>query len=566
MPPSMTPDPELRPIVSKIRVDDMNVHSIISNKLIVLNIDHEVDSDEARILALGYKQEFRREFSALSVFAVSFSVLGLLPSIAATFDYQQLVIGTSPIPWLIAVFGITALAYSMAEIASVYPTSSGTPYAVAQLSPKKWAPFLTWITCFSNWMVQITAAPSVNYSGACLILAMASYNNGFVASTGQVYGVATAIMIIHAVISSFPTKYLSHFNNMGTAINIVFLVIVFVMIFACNDRLNMYDGTIPKFNSNSVAWGLDNQTDFPTGVAMLISFLGVIWAMSGYDAPFHLSEECSNAAVAAPRAICLTATLGGAIGFVFMLAIAYTIVSLEEVAADPLELGQPFVAYLAQIMSKKFVMVCSSLTIISSWFMGCSCMLAASRVTFSYSRDGLFPYSKYWKLVNKTTQTPVNAVIINAIIGQLFLLLMFAGDVAIGAIFSVGGIAAMISFIMPVVLRLTYARKTFQQGPWNTGRMSVPIAILACAFVFTMIPFLCFPTSLGKNLDAEGMNWTVVVFFGPMLLFIIWFVVDAHKWYIGPRPNIEEYIATEDYETPEISRIKELLSPKGYED
>lgn len=558
----MSTDSELGPIVSKIRVDDMNVHSIISNKLIVLNIDHEVDSDEARILALGYKQEFRREFSALSVFAVSFSVLGLLPSVAATFNYQQLVIGTSPIPWLIAVLGVTALAYSMAEIASVYPTSSGTPYAVAQLSPKKWAPFLTWITCFSNWMVQITAAPSVNYSGANLILAMATYSTGFTPTTGQVYGVATAIMIVHAVISSLPTKYLSQFNNMGTAINMIFLIVVFVMIFACNDRLTMYNGTIPKFNSNSDAWKLDNQTDFPTGVAMLISFLGVIWAMSGYDAPFHLSEECSNAAVAAPRAICLTATLGGAIGFIFMLAIAYTIVSIEDVAKDPLQLGQPFVAFLAQIMDKKFVMVCSSLTIVSSWFMGCSCMLAASRVTFSYSRDGLFPYSKYWKIVNKRTQTPINAVIINMVVGQLFLLLMFAGETAIGAIFSVGGIAAVIAFIMPVVLRLTYARKTFQQGPWNTGFMSVPIAIAACVFVFTMIPFLCFPTVSGSDLTPKSMNWTVVVFFGPMLLFIIWFVVDAHKWYVGPRPNIEEYISKEDYENPQYSKIKELLTPK----
>lgn len=559
----MSTDSELGPVVSKIRVDDMHVHSVISNKLIVLNIDHEVDSDEARILALGYKQEFRREFNALSVFAVSFSVLGLLPSVAATFDYQQLVIGTSPIPWLIAVFGVTALAYSMAEIASVYPTSSGTPYAVAQLSPKKWSPFLTWITCFANWMVQITAAPSVNYSGANLMLSLASYNNpDFVATTGQIYGVATAIMLMHAVISSLPTRYLSQFNNLGTAINMVFLVIVFVMIFACNDRLSMYDGTIPKFNTNSQAWLLDNQTDFPTGVAMLISFLGVIWAMSGYDAPFHLSEECSNATVAAPRAICLTATVGGGIGFIFMMAIAYTIVSIKEVAEDPLQLGQPFVAYLAQIMDKKYVMVCTALTIVSSWFMGCSCMLAASRVTFSYSRDGLFPLSKYWKIVNKTTQTPINAVFVNMLLGQLFLLLMFAGDTAIGAIFSVGGIAAMIAFIMPVVLRLTYARKTFEQGPWNTGFMSVPIAILACAFVFTMIPFLCFPTSLGSDLTPTTMNWTVVVFFGPMLLFIIWFAVDAHKWYIGPRPNIDEYIAAESYENPDMTRMKELLTPK----
>ena len=60
--------------------------------------------------------------------------------------------------------------------------------------------------------------------------------------------------------------------------------------------------------------GLDNQAEWPTGLSFLISFMGVIWAMSGYDSPFHLAEECSNAAVAAPRAIVLTSTVGGLIG------------------------------------------------------------------------------------------------------------------------------------------------------------------------------------------------------------------------------------------------------------
>ncbi|PVH18775.1 hypothetical protein CXQ85_001064 [Candidozyma haemuli] len=525
-------DPEVHPVTSQIRVDDLRIQSVISNQDIVLNIDHAVESDEAMILALGYKQEFQREFTGLSVFAVSFSVLGLLPSVAATFEYQQMVVGCSPVPWILAIMGVTAVAYSMAEVASAFPTSAGTPYAVSQLSPKKWAPFLTWITCFSNWMCQITAAPSCNYSGASMMLALASYGSEYVPERWHVYLLTTAINV-----------YICQY---------AFLAIVFIIIFAANDRLGMYDGEVSKFNSNSMAWGFDNQTDFPTGVAVLVSFMGVIWAMSGYDSPFHLAEECSNAAVAAPRAICLTSTIGGAIGFLFMLAIAYTVVSVDEISADPMSLGQPFVTYLTQFLSRPCVVACTALTIISSFFMGCSCMLAASRVTFSYSRDGLFPLSRYWKIVHPKTQTPINAVWINMFLGQLFLLLLFGGETAIGAIFSVGGISSIISFIMPTIFKLTYSRNTFRPGPWNLGRMSLPIGLVAIAFVITMIPFLCFPTSAGSNLNPEDMNWTVLVFFGPMLGFIIWFVVDAHKWYIGPRPNIDEYINHSDSENVEV--------------
>lgn len=43
--------------------------------------------DEAALAVLGYRQEFKREFSAWSTFAVSFAVMGLLPSIASTMWY-----------------------------------------------------------------------------------------------------------------------------------------------------------------------------------------------------------------------------------------------------------------------------------------------------------------------------------------------------------------------------------------------------------------------------------------------------------------------------------------------
>lgn len=51
--------------------------------------DHlaEMSEDEAALAALGYKQEFKREFSAWTTFAVSFAVMGLLPSIGTTMSY-----------------------------------------------------------------------------------------------------------------------------------------------------------------------------------------------------------------------------------------------------------------------------------------------------------------------------------------------------------------------------------------------------------------------------------------------------------------------------------------------
>lgn len=48
-----------------------------------------MDADETVLNALGYKQEFKREFSLWTTFCVSFAVLGLLPSFASTLYYGK---------------------------------------------------------------------------------------------------------------------------------------------------------------------------------------------------------------------------------------------------------------------------------------------------------------------------------------------------------------------------------------------------------------------------------------------------------------------------------------------
>ncbi len=51
--------------------------------------DREFTADEEVLAALGYKPEFKREFSLWTSFCVSFAVLGLLPSFAATMYYVR---------------------------------------------------------------------------------------------------------------------------------------------------------------------------------------------------------------------------------------------------------------------------------------------------------------------------------------------------------------------------------------------------------------------------------------------------------------------------------------------
>lgn len=275
-----------------------------------------------------------------------------------------------------------------------------------------------------------------------MILAAASISNPeYVPTDWQTFLLTVFIMILHAILSSMPTKWLAQFNSAGSTFNFVALIIVIILIPAGTDRQSR---GLPRFTPSHEVWGtIYEGTSFPPGISVLMSFIGVIWTMSGYDSPFHLAEECSNANIASPRAIVLTSATGGVFGWFLQLVVAYTVVDIEAVLDS--DLGQPFAAYLMQCMSQKITLAILALTIIAGFSMGQGCMIAASRVTFAYARDDCFgPTSKYCKRVNRHTQTPANAVWFNCAIGILCLLLIFGGDLAIGALFSIGAIAAFV--------------------------------------------------------------------------------------------------------------------------
>jgi amino acid transporter len=164
------------------------------------------------------------------------------------------------------------------------PTSGGLYYAAAVLAPPGWGPLAAWITGWSNWFVQVTGAPSVDYALASMMLAAGSITNpDYVPENYQVWLLTTLIMILHACISSMPTKFIATFNSYGSTFNIIALIIVIIVIPASTNRPSQ---GLSRFNSSSDVWGnFYIGTDWPNGIAVLMSFLSVIWTMSGYDAP-----------------------------------------------------------------------------------------------------------------------------------------------------------------------------------------------------------------------------------------------------------------------------------------
>lgn len=148
-----------------LSVKEIPVTSVLSSNEAPI-FEGEYSADDQTLVALGYKPEFKREFSLWTTFCVSFAVLGLLPSFASTLYYGMGYAGTAGMVWgwLIAMVFIQCVACSMAEICSSMPTSGGLYYASAVLAPPGWGPLAAWVTGWSNFLVQVTGAPAVDYA------------------------------------------------------------------------------------------------------------------------------------------------------------------------------------------------------------------------------------------------------------------------------------------------------------------------------------------------------------------------------------------------------------------
>ncbi|EMC99193.1 hypothetical protein BAUCODRAFT_31527 [Baudoinia panamericana UAMH 10762] len=539
----------------------LGVTSVLAKRNEHAVVDHELDEDEKILVALGYKQEFKRDFSIWTCFSVSFSILGILPSIASTLAYNLAYSGPagSIWGWIVASVLIQFVALSMAELCSSMPTAGGLYYASAVLAPEGWGPFAAWVTGWSNFLGQLTGPVSVGYALSYMILTAAAIGNpDYVIQTWHIYLTLLLVLIVSGLITMQSTKIIGYINVVGVWVNLVALIIFVIW---------MPVGSVntPKTNPNWRVWtaaGIENGTEWPTGFAFIMGFLSVIWTMSGYDAPFHLSEECSNANVAAPRAIVMTSQLGFYLGFPVIIAIAYTVTSVEDVVAS--ELGQPFGALCLQVLGTKAGLAMFAINMVAQWAVELGCIIAGSRVIYAYSRDDALPGSRWWKQVNKHTMTPVNALWFDLSINALLGLLMFASPVAIGAVFSIGAIAQYTAFTIPIALRLTAASNKFRPGPWNLGRWSKPCGYIACTWVVFIIPVLCFPSVKGGDLNDLTMNYTCLIYGGVMLFALLWYAIDARKWFKGPKINVEHIIHGQDVDDREDMVRNTTMPQKEY--
>ncbi|KAK7688471.1 hypothetical protein QCA50_008009 [Cerrena zonata] len=497
-------------------------------------------ADEELLATLGYKQEFKRAFSGLETFGIAFSIIGLLPSIASVLFYSIPNGGPSAMVWgwAVASFFILLIGMSMAELASAAPTSGGLYFWTHSLSSPKYRNVLAWIVGYANTIGSIASIASIDWGCAVQIMAavtIGSKDQSFEATDAMTYGVYAAVVLSHAVICCLGTAVLARLQTVYVVLNVLLCLAVIIALPAAT----------PSELKNSASFALGGFANFngwPNGYAFILSFLAPLWTICSFDSSVHISEEASNAATAVPWAIVGAISIAGILGWGINVSLAFCMGTDLEAINDS---AQPMAQIFFNSFGQKGTLAIWAIVVIVQYMMGSSMVLAASRQTFAFSRDGALPFSNWLYRMNSYTKTPVNTVWFTCILSLLLALLAFAGPSAISAIFSLSVTALYVAYAIPIACRFL-GTNDFTPGPFTLGRFSAPVAFIACIWMGLMSVVLMFPST--PDLGGEGankveeMNYTVVVQGGVLGLSLVyyWFPwgLGGRYWFKGPVPTV----------------------------
>ncbi|KDQ54536.1 hypothetical protein JAAARDRAFT_196453 [Jaapia argillacea MUCL 33604] len=493
-------------------------------------------ADEALLASLGYKQEFKRAFTALEVFGIAFSIIGLLPSIASVLFYSVPNGGPAAMVWgwAVAAFFILLVGLAMAELGSAAPTSGGLYFWTHSLSSPRWKNLLSWIVGYANTIGVIAAVASIDWGCAVQIMAAASIgsNQTFSATSGQTFAVYVAVVLSHAVICCLATQILARLQTVYLILNVLLCFAVIIALPAAT----------PAEFKNTAKFALgdfSNVSGWDNGFAFVLSFLAPLWTICSFDSAVHISEEAANAATAVPWAITGAIAIAGVLGWAINVSLAFCMgTDLEAILGSPI--GQPMAVIFYNSFGQKGTLALWAVVVLAQYMMGSSMVLAASRQSFAFSRDGALPFSRILYRMNSYTGTPVNTVWFVCIWAILLGLLAFAGAVAINAVFEIGVVAAYIAYSIPIAARFL-GENDFKPGPFTLGAFSKPVAFLAVTWMTFMGIVFLFPAT--PTADSQTMNYTVVVLGGVMILSLIWYYFPVYggvHWFTGPVPTVED--------------------------
>ncbi len=517
--------------------------------------------DDARLRALGYRPQLNRALGLFSNFAVAFTYLSPMVGIYSLFILGVATAGPAYV-WLmwIPVIGMLFVALVFGELASHYPVAG----ALYQYSKFSVGPTYGW---FVGW-----------FYGIALLITVASVDTGVVSyvttlshnwfDTSWDPTNHTTILIITIILLAIQTtlnitgvKVMGLVARFGVGVEILGTlgIAIILAIHGFHHGLGFLFSTQNVQHAASNPLGLDFKGHWFTGAA-LIAVLSPVYIFYGFEAAGDISEETADAGRKVPRSMRLALIWGGIASFILIASLLLAMPDTDPVKSTVTGGGVPFILSQLSAGMQDFLLL---LIIFAFFSCGTSVQGAGSRLAFSYARDGALPASGWISSVHKRFRTPVNALLVGAVISALFAMLVFYSptkNIDLGFItypaninalyllisFSVSGIylAFLLTVIGAIVAR---ARGWVPEGSFRLGKWGWTVCIIAAVYLGLMLVNIVAPTGLTSGRGLFNYDWITL-----LVIFII--AVVGAVFFLIARPD-----------KPVAGHLHDELEPTGAE-
>lgn len=488
--------------------------------------------DDQMMRIMGKSQTLNRNFRFISTLGFACTLMSTWEIELASSLFGLLNGGTAGLVWgyLFCWGGYCLVFASVAEMASISPTSGGQYHWVSEFAPKSCQRFLSWLvgwTSVIGWQIGLA---SLAFIVGTVIQGLITLNDEtyvFERWHGTLLVIAVTAFCI--VFNSFLASKLPLIESIVLIVHLVGFLAVLITLWVLSPRAAASDvfGTI----TNSGGWSSN-------GLSFMVGLLTPVYTLLGSDSAVHMSEEIRDAAVTVPRAIMTSAFLNGALGWIMTITFSFCLGDMLSVLESPT--GYPFIqVFYNSTQSNVGASILTALVIVNITSACISTVATVSRQTWAFARDNGLPFSGTIAHVKPGWNIPLNSVLTTFAITCLLSLINIGSTTAFNAIGSAALVMILSTYFISISV-LIYARTkgVLPAHRWSLGRLGLPINIGAVTWLLSVWIFCFFPLSVSPPVTAQTTNWNCVLFGGFSLVGLVYWFAHGRRVYQAPCFNI----------------------------
>jgi len=489
--------------------------------------------DAQQLASFGYKQELRRRLHFFSDFGIAFTYISPVVGIYSLF-VLGLGSGGPAYLWLmpIVIGGQLLVALIFAELGSSYPIAGALFQWGKNLMGASYGWFVGWAY---GWALLVTIAA---IDTGVVIYAAPLINNifGTNINSSDPNTILLFTLIALAIQTAFNllgVRFTVWVTNVGVWAEIVgtfgFAVLLgFIGFHHGLDYLFTTQG-VETVKNNPL--GADFGGNWLLGAA-LIAILAHVYIFYGFESAGDVGEEVVKASRTVPRAIIWSLLIGGLTSFVLVAALTLAVPGGGKAFAQAASFAGG-VPYIINANVTNVALQSGMLAIVVYCFFSCGTAVqaAATRVIFSYARDGALPGARVLRKVAPRLKTPINAIAVATIAPAIFTLLTrytpgqpihflwitYPAQVnALLILISFGVSGIYIAFQMVVLASLIARLRGWQPlGSFKLGAWALPVNIAALVYGVLVIINVLLPSGVssprGSLFNYDWMSLLVVI-------------------------------------------------------